>query len=556
MQKVEKGGSMKIIKKIFLILLSFVFIFMCSSCNDVSIDDNEPDNTEITGKEAFLPSKECSFEVIFFDTDNVISDDGKTYENVIGELRDTNNCSDCYMIKCGNVEILIDCGSQEYYGVEENRVKNFCNNILKKISMYCEDRVLDYLIVTHADADHIKNLSIDGGLFDMMNDYGKWYKNYGKKYHESDSAFDESNSPITEIKNIIDFDSYRLRQNISDGKILMSQEYKKYCYKRDLYLKCNENTFYSPASQLFLNNNSDKDYDINHYKNAQPDDVQNNYAVTIIPQNGETVINSITQKKYGFKDIGKLNVVYKDKVTKSCRYTYDIKIGNDVNLRFLYNWYYDSHKQESINNGQNKNNISICCLIEDQTSKLLLLGDLGGLGENGLLKYYEPTDVLTNITCFKASHHGSTTNKENSKKLFDTIKPKNGSLYVIVTGVGQPSREYFVNKKVVDKNQLFYDSLKYIAILKDAMVKNMGDNVKLYITQIVKYTENTKCISNQPFYGDIHLSFYKGRVELHYTYSGNIDTYIDKSEEKVNYIFTTDEKSVKELDWAKMLGLV
>lgn len=52
---------------------------------------------------------------------------------------------DCTLIKTGNTEILIDAGSR----------KNSASTIVSYIDNYCTDGVLEYVIATHADQDHI-----------------------------------------------------------------------------------------------------------------------------------------------------------------------------------------------------------------------------------------------------------------------------------------------------------------------------------------------------------------------------------------------------------------
>lgn len=52
---------------------------------------------------------------------------------------------DCTLIKTGDTEILIDAGSR----------KNSAETIVEYVSNYCTDGVLEYVIATHADQDHI-----------------------------------------------------------------------------------------------------------------------------------------------------------------------------------------------------------------------------------------------------------------------------------------------------------------------------------------------------------------------------------------------------------------
>lgn len=55
---------------------------------------------------------------------------------------------DCTLIKVGNTEVLIDAGSRQS---SAETIKNYVNQ-------YCQDGVLEYVIATHADQDHIAGL--------------------------------------------------------------------------------------------------------------------------------------------------------------------------------------------------------------------------------------------------------------------------------------------------------------------------------------------------------------------------------------------------------------
>ena len=52
---------------------------------------------------------------------------------------------DCTLIKIGDTEVLIDAGSR----------KGSAETLIPAISEYCTDGMLEYVIATHADQDHI-----------------------------------------------------------------------------------------------------------------------------------------------------------------------------------------------------------------------------------------------------------------------------------------------------------------------------------------------------------------------------------------------------------------
>lgn len=518
-----------------------------------------------------------------------------------------NNNADCYLVKCGNVEILYDCGSQLNYGKEENRTKNFCKNIYKKIVTYCTDGVLDYLIVTHADSDHISNLIIEGGLFDCVTN-SNWVKDYYCKYNTEESkvtnVFGEPAEPLKEISNIIDFDSYRVRYdslyaNRGQDSFLSSDEYLHYWKKRDNLLS-KMKTKYCPASYLFSSVTGETYKTQYHNYYAVPNDYMEcatNPSLNInLKTFMGTVKNEVTSEEYNFVD--NTNGLNKIEVNGTPRYTFDISIGEGVKLRILYNWYYDSYRCIIGNNNweygdynekgttsggkrsfsQPHNNISVCSLIESQKSKLLLLGDLGTYGEEALLKYYDKTDVLSNINCFKASHHGSTSLREtsdgkkgaseNSRNLFSRIMPSTSKLNIIITGVAQPCRDFF-NKEADDGNggsvnevqfnQGLVNRLTGVAVLEKRLFNNIGgQNFDMYETQILYKCKNSADgFNNMPFYGDIHVSF-TSLCEVKYTYHGEIETYIKKTSANDDplYKFKTSYKSLADLEWTKKVGLV
>jgi len=68
---------------------------------------------------------------------------------------------DCTLIKAGNTEVLIDAGSR----------KGSAATIVPYIQEYCTDGVLEYVIATHADQDHIAGFvgtSTAKGVFDSF----------------------------------------------------------------------------------------------------------------------------------------------------------------------------------------------------------------------------------------------------------------------------------------------------------------------------------------------------------------------------------------------------
>jgi competence protein ComEC len=95
---------------------------------------------------------------------NYIKDKNKPLEPAKGAISfhfmmlGNSNAGDCTYIKAGENDILIDAGSRT----------NSIDDIDNYVKQYCTDGKLEYVIVTHADQDHIAGFSKkDGSVFDL-----------------------------------------------------------------------------------------------------------------------------------------------------------------------------------------------------------------------------------------------------------------------------------------------------------------------------------------------------------------------------------------------------
>ena len=68
-----------------------------------------------------------------------------------------NYNGDSIYVKAGDVDILIDAGSRA----------GSVTTIQSYINQYCKDNILEYVIVTHADRDHIAGFAASESLFDL-----------------------------------------------------------------------------------------------------------------------------------------------------------------------------------------------------------------------------------------------------------------------------------------------------------------------------------------------------------------------------------------------------
>ena len=101
------------------------------------------------------------------------------------------------------------------------------------------------------------------------------------------------------------------------------------------------------------------------------------------------------------------------------------KLGNNATLNILYNYYYDHNTEE-------KNMMSVCTLIKCGDKSFLFTGDLEEEkygGETELINNPDNKKLFpkSNITVYKAGHHGSKTS--SSQNFINYIRPE----YVVIS---------------------------------------------------------------------------------------------------------------------------
>ncbi len=521
-------------KKFLVGLILCVTLFSMCAC-----DKNPNDSNKVA---------EGQFDVIFFDVENssdaVIHYDGEKNDNSIGYQG--VKPADCYLIKTGNTEILVDAGFQlqtpttEVYNKRISKI--YQENVLPKISSYCTDGVLEYFVVTHGDFDHIAGAVIDGGILDY--------------FYSSDKK----------IENIIDFDSdlvvYLSNENGNEifpsgrNRLLESESINIYRKKRDR-LVSEKGTKHIPAAAFFKGTDFLEE---NTLINAMPDDYLRQYfrldknnqltdqintalLINFYYFSKNSIIHNVcNDETKGIKpDNLQFKSTYDDVEIKlgelreeSGRYYYSINL-NGSELRILYNWHYDHFYRHSFNS-QDRNNISVCLEIATGSKKFLTFGDLG-FGESGLLNYYGETSILKGVTCFKASHHGSTTNGENSAQLFQLMQPE----IVIVPGVAQINRDILTDGKMT--SDAIYGGLSGTAVMKRAFFENVKSgnaNTKIYCMQVAKLLREEEsgtkfALISAPFYGDLILSCNLDNYKLDATYKGSVECYVSGISDKAKH---------------------
>lgn len=578
-----------VLKRIQRLAVILIAIFSLSGCSaPLSLLTYD---TEDCGSRFFNGNgNKKDVSVIFFDNENKVDENGSDYcgpNRKKNRKTNTIGSSDCYRIKSGDTELLVDGGYRLdiHASSHINSDYDFCDidgvmketqeKILKKMpSFVSDDGVLDYRIVTHADFDHIASLVVAGGVFDAFPGKKTAQKRGKTTSHENqkESKETEQEKKLKQIKYLIDFDS-GLVKSLSDSKIdekkrlIGSSIYQAYVKKRNELI--NKGTLYCPASALFSDvkkENKDEGRPENVIKRIQKAlNSKENQGL----KESDFILSEDTPNRDGKRikftkdaEYGKTKSSPKEKGElksdtlpngssaddeKRKRYYFFFKFGK-YELRILYNWHYYYVFRHGFNS-QDANNISVCFEIVGKGFKFLGLGDLGGNGEDGLLRYYTGTDRLSNVTVFKASHHGSVSNKENSQSLFKCIKPK----IIVITGCAiyknptwknsQDDQVFpYLNGKVTREQELFDN-------ISSAFGK--GETLPMIrCTNILSYVNGY--FESAPFYGDIKIRYSYPWIQVSRSYQGKISAYVSKER---SCEFKTKKRkkilSLQDTDWFK-----
>ncbi len=161
------------------------------------------------------------------------------------------NSGDCIYIKAGNTDMIVDAGSRSN---SLNTIKGYVNN-------YCTDGIIEYLIVTHADKDHIACL--------------------GGTTSDNTSLFD-----YYKFDTIIDFPRTNKDTDI----------YKRYVEKRDREVSNDGATHYNALECYNNEGNAKREYDLsenvkmkilyNYFYEHHSSD-ENNYSVCFVLEHGD-----------------------------------------------------------------------------------------------------------------------------------------------------------------------------------------------------------------------------------------------------------------------------
>ena len=563
---------MKKYKKNLMCVIIIIICLILSGCG-ISGDSSIVEDIDIKSYKDFFEDN-SSITIYYFDIDNLSENDviERTYQS-----DSTNNVGSCesYIIKSGNIEILVDAGYQTFnssFSIKEEYPYTFSHqylkqnvqkNIMRKVASVCTDGVLEYLVVTHSDFDHIASLCVDGGIFDSF---------YNEEIITNLRGQDIK---LKSINNIIDFNSGVLSlhsyEKIYKDQRLCRALYQTYLVKIDKLINKNNNSSnYLPAASLFSEKIVANDGTTMSLKNkllATPDKmkehVEKYFQSRILTENqpndaASQYVNDI-KKNSDYKD--SVERLGGELISESERYYYKINLNSNVEFRILYNWYYDFAYRQSFddgNRGQPINNPSVCFEVVSGKFKFLSCGDIGGNGENGLINYYENTSILKSVTLYKASHHGSTTNEENSERIFNTITPK----IIVVTGCAQSPLDV-KNTTAAYMKQKFFDNIyNGLHDAQGVLNNNLLEEPYILCTNInwfrINESNNIPLNESKPFYGDIKISYSKGKTYISYSYRGIIHALVHtgSQEDVVDFRTVKEGKIVKiqDTEWFRKVG--
>ena len=333
-------------------VLCSLTLFSCgfSTINNVSFEEQHQAENVRNEAKSSEEAKEKDFKLITVD----LGTDG-----------------DCTLISYNNIDIMIDCGGNNASG----------KNIIDKLNEVCTDHVLDYLIVSHGDSDHLCN--------------------FAARNVDSNTLENWVNQKGYEITNLIDFETK------NDTTI------RDFPYKSKLY-NSGDYTNYSEAKGRLKNKGKIKNY----------------FSASECLYKARNIELDDLVKKNSKSDSEKQLLSSFPKLVLDSSKGFELEILNNGYCYQPLQWdNLDNHSPNSID----RNILSVCVLIHFDDQKFLFTGDLpefnsangytrkGVFGETTLVK--NNLDSLSGgVLFYKAAHHGSATS--NTDVLLSVIRPQ------------------------------------------------------------------------------------------------------------------------------------
>lgn len=401
---------------------------------------------------------------------------------------DLGAVGDCTLITYGDVQILIDCGgvSSSFSKIYDVLCTSFPEN----------DTVLDYVIISHGDSDHIASFAC-------------------KKYETelgSSIVFDEKSCLTCFLR----------KNNISIGTFIdfdpnMDESFKDEDSKLTGEMKLNIETKHDTD----LDDDEDENDDNN--KSEDLTKVYKRYSnareCLLKPTNSAHIENYFTASQCLYEKRGgsaeDVDVRKDNKIEASDSFTFGNGKGK---IKILDNKYCYTKVNDNANTTSlDKNLLAVCCLIEFDGYKYLFTGDLPEFdstndyrrigGETSLLEA-NYNDLKDGVLFFKAGHHGSQTS--NSDNLLNVIKPQ----YIAIPCVAGSVKYNFPKDTVLQTMTLYTD--------------------KIYITSYKMYNDDNEEGTVTPYHGTITFEYKPDNAideKLSVSYTGTVgkDSLMDDS---------------------------
>jgi len=383
---------------------------------------------------------------------------------------------DAFLLSFGKDEskqkhIIIDMGFGTTY---DTHIKSELENLKRK--------VIDLLVITHIDADHIngalKFIKENGKSHKIIQVNEVWHNSYKHLQFSKEKQSTISDEEISYLKSIIN-------SNIPKEKVTGYSDISSYSngssFARYLYeYKYNWNTKFNEKAVLVTDNPiTTKIEDINIILLSPNQDKLNDLA--------EDWLDELEDKKYNFnisdEDIFDDAFEFFNMYNKTFDSNYSSISGSD-NLNFEELAKVES-KDSSYTNGS-----SIAFIIEYNKKKLLFLGDSHEdiIYEN--LKNYEKRGNNLIFDLVKLSHHGS--NENISNRLLSIIESKR--FLISTEGIYYKHPHIEAISKIVMKKTsytkkiIFNYDLPIISTLNNAIIEdteNRYNHKAIYLQKVV-----------------------------------------------------------------------
>jgi len=403
---------------------------------------------------------------------------------------------DCFLISYGLTQILVDCGANSLF----SHLKEFgTDQPMERIRAALneefngkDDKVLDYVLISHMDEDHISC------FYDSVND--SLYSYLLENKMTIGTLIDTDMTMDKTIKNIGKYDF---------SLIYSSGAYSKYKIGRDLMIsdggKDRMIGKYYTASQCVVDMRED----------LSESEKSNFYKKSVLANN-VSINPTLTSK---------------DKFTNE----FNLDASGKAKIRILYNPYYVETSENvdvsKVSINEAKNILSLCFTIEFDNEKWLFTGDLMEyLSKDGsdtsddfhanyayfgaeTLLVQKNKDVFFKKTksgyeeldkgfiFYKAAHHGS--DSSNGKYLMDVIKPR----YIGISA----------QATVRDYKNLSEDS----SVNTDLAMKKYPFPGQFALNQMTKWTDKIAITCKReyknlwhtvPYYGDVVYKYENGEM--------------------------------------------